>query len=132
MELPTIVGTPGAQSTTTPEPNSPVEVVDIRQEFEKIRTEILSAEWINNLSLHEVMEIVAARVVPLLVKTYPDSGETLERYVDLRDEIQERFRKKVKTVVSTPQKALSVTQRIKLLFHRPSVTSQHFPPSLKQ
>lgn len=77
------------------------------------------------------MEMVAKRVVPLLVMTYPHSGETLERYVDLRDEIQERFSRKVKSVTPTPQ-PLSVTQKIKLLFHRPVITSQHFPPSPEQ
>lgn len=130
MELPSTLGNPGIQEhPKQTEPDSPAdEPVNVKKEFEQIRTDILWAEWIHNLSLHEVMEMVAKRVVPLLVKTYPHSGETLERYVDLRDEIQEQFRKEMKTVPSTPKKPLSVTQRVKLLFHRPGITSQHSPP----
>jgi len=77
------------------------------------------------------MEMVAKKVVPLLNMTYPHSGETLERYVALRDEVQSRFKEK-RTIAIPEQKPLPITQRIQLLFRKPTMSSQHFPPSLEQ
>ncbi len=83
-------------SMTQPLPDSIIKIGSehelVREKFQDLCEEVFNSKLFETDSLHDIMQMVAKRVVPLLTMDYPSLNEPLDLYVALRDDITRKYR----------------------------------------